>query len=88
MQVVAGWGHSTIVSESGQVFMCGRNAQGQLGLGDPTTFPVNERGHAHQLTFRRVDSIVHKRVVQVACGGEHTVSAISHLPCDLVLNTV
>ena len=29
--VVAGWGHSAVVSTDGTAFMCGRNVQGQLG---------------------------------------------------------
>lgn len=29
--------------------MCGRNVAGQLGLGDPSSFPVNERGHQYQV---------------------------------------
>jgi hypothetical protein len=29
--------------------MCGRNLQGQLGLGDPSNFVTNERGHPYQV---------------------------------------
>lgn len=53
--------------------MCGRNLQGQLGLGDPEQFPKNERLHPFQPTLRSLDSLHHKNVVQVALGGEHTV---------------
>ena len=44
VQVVAGWGHSALVTASGRVYMAGRNVQGQLGLGPVDRFPVNERG--------------------------------------------
>ena len=44
VQVVAGWGHSALVTASGRVYMAGRNVQGQLGLGPVGCFPMNERG--------------------------------------------
>ena len=53
--------------------MCGRNYQGQLGLGDPNTFPQNERGHPFQPNFTAVTTLDKKKVIQVACGGEHSV---------------
>ena len=43
--VVAGWGHSALVTAAGHVYTAGRNVQGQLGLGPLEGFPVNERGH-------------------------------------------
>jgi len=73
-QVVAGWGHTSILLEDGRLMMCGRNYQGQLGLGDPAHFPTNERGHPFQPQFAIVTGIAHKRVIQVACGGEHSVA--------------
>lgn len=71
-QVVAGWGHSAVLSRDGRVFICGRNFQGQLGLGDPATFPQNERGHPYQATFREIEALKGLKAIQVACGGEHT----------------
>jgi alpha-tubulin suppressor-like RCC1 family protein len=44
VQVVAGWGHSALLTASGRVYMAGRNVQGQLGLGPVDRFPQNERG--------------------------------------------
>lgn len=70
---MAGWGHTSIILEDGRVMMCGRNYQGQLGLGDPSNFPTNERGHPYQPNFKLVAKLSHKRVRQVACGGEHSV---------------
>ena len=35
-QVVAGWGHSAVLSRDGRVFICGRNFQGQLGASNLT----------------------------------------------------
>ena len=54
IKVVAGWGHSAMLSCHGSVYVCGRNCKGQLGLGDIKRFPKNERGHQYSSTFRRV----------------------------------
>ena len=45
--MVAGWGHSALVTATGHVYTAGRNVQGQLGLGPLEGFPVNERGHRY-----------------------------------------
>ena len=72
--VVAGWGHSAVLTERGEVFICGRNYQGQLGLGDPRNFPRNERDHPYQAKFVPIAHLEGKRVRQIACGGEHSVA--------------
>jgi len=56
------------------VYICGRNFQGQLGLGDPAAFPKNERNHPFQAKFLPIESLRGKRVAQIACGGEHSVA--------------
>jgi alpha-tubulin suppressor-like RCC1 family protein len=71
-QVVAGWGHSAILTNRGKVFICGRNLRGQLGLGNPEKFPKNERGHPFVSKFTEVAFPTDCKVSQVACGGEHT----------------
>ena len=71
-QVVAGWGHSAVLLRTGEVLMCGRNHQAQLGMGDPSTFPLNERNHHFQSTFAPTKFPPHVRIVQVGCGGEHS----------------
>ena len=77
-QVVAGWGHSAVLTAQGQVFICGRNYQGQLGLGDPDGFPQNERGHPYQAKFCTVEELEQKHVMQIACGGEHSVALLKN----------
>ena len=83
VKVTAGWGHTACVTASGEVLVCGRNFRGQLGLGDPSTFPTNERGHPFQSTFRAIDlgqglllpaapKEWRRKAVAVSCGGEHT----------------
>jgi len=71
--VVAGWGHSAVLTSAGEVYICGRNFQGQLGLGFPDRFPKNERGHPFQSEFVRLSTLNALRVRQVSCGGEHSV---------------
>ena len=75
--VVAGWGHSAALTAGGEVLVCGRNFCGQLGLGDPATFPVNERNHPFQAQFVPVKALAGRRAVQVACGGEHSAALTS-----------
>ena len=74
MKVVAGWGHSAALTKDGQLFVCGRNFQGQLGLGSPQRFPQNERGHPFQAAFCLIDRLSHLKIRQIACGGEHSVA--------------
>lgn len=74
VKVVAGWGHSAALTKDGQVYVCGRNYQGQLGLGSPQRFPQNERGHPFQSDFRVIERLSHLKIRQIACGGEHSVA--------------
>ena len=46
--------------------------KGQLGLGDPQNFPINERGHEFCPEFRKIESLSGKQVASISCGGEHT----------------
>jgi alpha-tubulin suppressor-like RCC1 family protein len=34
LQVAAGWNHSLVLLENGDLYACGYGANGQLGLGD------------------------------------------------------
>mmetsp|Transcript_10532 Transcript_10532/g.13672 ORF Transcript_10532/g.13672 Transcript_10532/m.13672 type:complete len:201 (-) Transcript_10532:485-1087(-) len=77
VEVVAGWGHSAALTHSGQVYICGRNYRGQLGLGNPDQFPHNERGHPYQPVFQILDRLERRKVQQIACGGEHSVALLS-----------
>jgi hypothetical protein len=61
--VAAGYTHSVVVSADGGVWACGLNTHGQLGVGDLTARQLP----THVPFFRDVHDIV-----QVACGGDHT----------------
>eukprot|EP00904_Undaria_pinnatifida_P009747 jgi/Undpi1/5902/HiC_scaffold_2.g01176.m1 len=74
VKVVAGWGHSAALTMDGQLYVCGRNYQGQLGLGSPQGFPQNERGHPFQADFCLIEKLQHLKIRQIACGGEHSVA--------------
>jgi hypothetical protein len=71
--VIAGWGHSCLVTTDGIGYLCGRNQHGQLGLGDPNNFPLNERNHHYQPYFIPLLSLLQAQLSHVSCGGEHTV---------------
>mmetsp|Transcript_13981 Transcript_13981/g.21458 ORF Transcript_13981/g.21458 Transcript_13981/m.21458 type:complete len:1008 (-) Transcript_13981:345-3368(-) len=73
-QVVAGWGHSAVVTASGELHTCGRNFQGQLGLGNPDDLLKNERGHPYQPEFKRVEALANIPIAHISCGGEHSVA--------------
>ncbi|XP_028285838.1 secretion-regulating guanine nucleotide exchange factor isoform X2 [Parambassis ranga] len=59
--VTGGGGHSVLVTESGEVFVCGQNNRGQLGLGH----------NADILTFQPCLILNHK-ITNLACGWDFT----------------
>jgi hypothetical protein len=71
--VIAGWGHSCLLTSDGVAYVCGRNQHGQLGLGSPTLFPLNERNHHYQPYFIPLLSLLPHHLTHVSCGGEHSV---------------
>lgn len=68
-----GWGHSIVITESGNAYSCGRNTSGQLGVGNPSlgSLRVNERGHSYQPFFRKITAL--GNVNEVYAGGEHSI---------------
>ena len=66
-QVAAGFNHTGIVTEAGDLLMCGYGDYGQLGLGD------EEDRTTPTLVARAVFD--GEAVLMVACGGKHTVVA-------------
>lgn len=73
-QVSAGWGHSCAIALDGTVHLCGRNVEGQLGLGSTGGHLINERGHYYQPLFLQSQQgdLALRKVSLVSCGGEHT----------------
>ncbi|XP_074534459.1 secretion-regulating guanine nucleotide exchange factor [Halichoeres trimaculatus] len=59
--VIGGGGHSVVTTEDGEVFVCGQNHKGQLGLGH----------NADISTFQLCHSLSQK-VTKVACGWDFT----------------
>lgn len=73
-RIAAGWGHSCVMGDHGDVYLCGRSVENQLGLGDTGGCYINERGHRYQPLFQpsRLGDLSLVVVSNVACGGEHT----------------
>ncbi|XP_033110754.1 secretion-regulating guanine nucleotide exchange factor-like [Anneissia japonica] len=60
--IKGGGGHSVVVAKSGNVYVCGWNSKGQLGLGH----------RDNQLTFQKISGI--PAISDVSCGWEHTLA--------------
>jgi len=67
MAVACGRSHTLVVGEHGDVFACGRGAEGQLGRGTRDT----------QRTPALVPGLWHARVVMVAAGCRHSAASTS-----------
>ena len=60
--ISAGSHHTAVMTQAGDVFVCGNNKDGQLGLGDTET----------RSNFTHVRSLADKNVYRLFCGGNHT----------------
>uniref|UniRef100_I3JNF1 Secretion regulating guanine nucleotide exchange factor n=2 Tax=Oreochromis niloticus TaxID=8128 RepID=I3JNF1_ORENI len=59
--ISGGGGHSVVITESGEVFVCGQNNRGQLGL-----------GHSADISTLQHCPILNQRVTDIACGWDFT----------------
>ena len=71
VDISAGWGHSAVLDNNNNVYMCGRNTNGQLGF-DPKYSPINVNQQRYISEFKLVESLSGLSIVKVVCGGEHT----------------
>ncbi|XP_068596043.1 secretion-regulating guanine nucleotide exchange factor [Brachionichthys hirsutus] len=60
-RLTGGGGHSVLINDNGEVFVCGQNDRGQLGL-----------GHYSDISTLQLCSRPSLRVTQVACGWDFT----------------
>ena len=62
--ITLGAHHSVAITETGDIFVCGRGDMGQLGLGNYKDCP--------KMTI--VDALADVEITDVACGAEHTIA--------------
>ena len=67
--VAAGANHSLCLTHNGDVFSCGYNAKGQLGLGDEKSAIV--WSHVNGISGRKVDKIF--------AGGDHSWAVLGNI---------
>eukprot|EP00897_Mesotaenium_endlicherianum_P008172 jgi/Mesen1/7383/ME000382S06587 len=65
VDVAAGGWHSMALTASGEVWAWGRGEHGRLGFGDDKSSKV---------VPHRVELLLHEHVIQVSCGGTHSVA--------------
>lgn len=68
IMVAAGSNHSMALTSKRDVFCCGHNAKGQLGLGEVKSSTV----------WTHVNSLANKRVSSIYAGGEHSWAVIGN----------
>lgn len=61
-EIVAGWNHSLILTEEGDVWSCGYGFYGQLGLGDDEPRTV----------FTHINALGNKKICKIFAGGNHS----------------
>ncbi|KAL6076588.1 negative regulation of SNARE complex assembly, variant 2 [Balamuthia mandrillaris] len=66
-QIAVGHSHTVLLTESGDVFVCGNNESGQLGL-STQAFPP------YEINLTTVEALHGKRIKKIACGAFHTVA--------------
>ena len=67
VSVACGFSHNVFLTDTGQIWVCGDNSEGQLGLGDnfPRNIPINI------LTISEL--FPYYKIISIACGKYHTV---------------
>ena len=63
-EVACGSSHMAALSKDGNIFTWGEGRSGQLGHGDSET----------KETPTKVESLIGKKIIKVACGAHHTVA--------------
>lgn len=68
-QVASGGHHSALLTNEGQLFICGSYLHGKLGIDKQTSLNVHK--------FKAVTRVKDYKVQQVVCGDYHTVALLS-----------
>jgi len=71
VSVDCGSSHTGVVTNDGELYMFGRGREGQLGRADAIESSVTYR-----VTPQKVHTFKDKKVIAVACGGDHTLALV------------
>lgn len=69
--VSCGNGHTALITNQGELYMFGRGKEGQLGREESI-----ESAAGYRTTPKQIESFKNKKVVNVRCGGEHTLALV------------
>ncbi|KAL4482807.1 hypothetical protein ABPG72_022367 [Tetrahymena utriculariae] len=69
IKVACGGSHTAFITEDNQLYQFGRGSEGQLGIGQNVTSEASFRS-----TPNLVQNLKGKQVIDVTCGGEHTIA--------------
>lgn len=69
--ISCGNGHTAIVTDKGELYMFGRGKEGQLGREESI-----ESAAGYRTTPKEIESFKNRKVVNVKCGGEHTLALV------------
>ena len=66
--IAAGWNHSVVLTNTKDIYTCGHNAAGQLGVGDEESRTI----------FTHVQNLAGKNTSRIYAGGSHTWALIDY----------
>ncbi|CAD8194421.1 unnamed protein product [Paramecium pentaurelia] len=68
VQIAAGWNHSIVLTSHSDVYTCGHNQAGQLGVGD----------YESRTQYTRINFLEKRRIKQLFAGGNHSWALIDY----------
>lgn len=72
IKIAAGWHHSLVLTEKGDIYAAGHGAYGQLGLGKDESMPI----------FTHISVLGPKNIKEIYAGGDHSWVVLDELNPD------